>query len=43
MDLVNSMQEPIHAKFLIVSKEAEGMARQNLKFVSLYRECLTDL
>ena len=40
---VNTLQEPIHAKFLILSKEAEGLARQNIRFIALYRECLQEL
>lgn len=43
MDHLNNLQEPLHAKFLILSKEAEGLARQNMRFVKLYRECLQDL
>ena len=42
-EMVANMQEPIHAKFLDLSKEAEGLSRQNMRFVSLYRDCLFDL
>ena len=40
---VNNLQEPLHAKFLVLSKESEGMARQNIRFITLYRECLQEL
>lgn len=40
---VKNLQEPIHAKFIDLSKEAEGLSRQNLRFVALYRECLREL
>ena len=43
MDYVQEMQEPIHAKFLDLTKAAEGMSRQNVRFVALYRECLKEL
>ena len=40
---VKNMEEPIHAKQIDVEKAAEGMSRQNLRFVALYRECLLEL
>ena len=40
---VEKMEEPIHAKFIDLNKETEGLPRQNLRFVSLYRECLKEL
>ena len=43
MDHVNTLEEPLHAKFLLISKESEGLARQNMRFVALYRECLGEL
>ena len=43
MGHVNNLQEPLHAKFLLLSKEAEGLSRQNQRFLSLYRECLQEL
>ena len=43
LDQVNNLEEPIHAKFLQLSKESEGLARQNMRFIQLYRECLLQL
>lgn len=43
MKQVSNLEEPIHAKFLDISKEAEGLSRQNMRFVALYRECLMEL
>ena len=43
MDHIASLQEPLNAKFLDMSKESEGLARQNMRFMKLYRECLQEL
>ena len=43
MEHLNNLQEPLHAKFLLLSKESEGLARQNMRFLALYRECLQEL
>ena len=43
MNHLNNLQEPLHAKFLLLSKESEGLARQNMRFLALYRECLQEL
>lgn len=42
-NLVENLQEPLKAKFLDISRETEGLARQNVRFLALYRECLTEL
>ena len=43
MQHMHTLEEPLHAKFLVLSKEAECLARQNMRFVQLYRDCLQDL
>mmetsp|Transcript_24586 Transcript_24586/g.32923 ORF Transcript_24586/g.32923 Transcript_24586/m.32923 type:complete len:83 (+) Transcript_24586:75-323(+) len=43
MDQVSNLEEPIHARFLTLSKASEGLARQNMRFIALYRECLQEL
>ena len=40
---MKNLQEPLHAKFLLLSKESEGLGRQNMRFAALYRECLHEL
>ena len=40
---IHDLKEPVDQKLLNLQAENEGMSRQNLKFIQLYRECLTDL
>lgn len=40
---IDNLFEPVKTQLLDMKSESEGFARQNIKFMKLYRECLTYL